>query len=90
MKDEIKKTEESRRNFIMKLSLRGGGSRHLPCPSRLLVPLELAPLLGKEEVDWVTVGAEKDFKPGTVTLVTFHKSGILRLLPVLQPIPPPG
>jgi menaquinol-cytochrome c reductase iron-sulfur subunit len=71
MKDEIKKTEESRRNFIMKLSLGVGGIAAFAVSIPVIGAL-LAPLLGKEEVDWVTVGAANDFKPGTVTLVTFQ------------------
>jgi menaquinol-cytochrome c reductase iron-sulfur subunit len=71
MKDEITKTEESRRNFLMKLSVGVGGIAALAVSIPVVGAL-LAPLLGKEEVDWVTVGAAKDFKPGTVTLVTFQ------------------
>jgi menaquinol-cytochrome c reductase iron-sulfur subunit len=70
MNEEIK-SEESRRNFLMKLSLGVGGIAAFAVTIPVVGAL-LAPLLGKEEVDWVTVGAVKDFKPGTVTLVTFQ------------------
>ena len=71
MSNEIIKTEESRRKFILKISLGMGGLATIAVSIPVVGAL-LAPLLGKEEVDWVTVGAAKDFKPGTVTLVTFQ------------------
>jgi len=70
MNDEIK-SEESRRDFLMKLSLGVSGISAVAVSIPVLGAL-LAPLLEKEEVDWVTVGATQDFKPGTVTLVTFQ------------------
>jgi menaquinol-cytochrome c reductase iron-sulfur subunit len=70
MNDKIT-PEESRRNFLMKLSMGIGGVAAVAVSIPVLGAL-LAPLLGKEEVDWVTVGAVKDFKSGTVTLVTFQ------------------
>jgi menaquinol-cytochrome c reductase iron-sulfur subunit len=62
---------ENRRKFLMKLSLGFGGIAAFAVTIPVIGAL-LAPLLEKEEVDWVTVGTEKDFKPGTVTLVTFQ------------------
>jgi menaquinol-cytochrome c reductase iron-sulfur subunit len=71
MSNEIMKSEESRRNFIMKISLAMGGLAAFAVTIPILGAL-LAPLLEKEDQVWVTVGAAKDFKPGTVTLVTFQ------------------
>jgi menaquinol-cytochrome c reductase iron-sulfur subunit len=71
MNDKLKTPEESRRNFLMKLSMGVGGIAAFAVTIPVIGAL-LAPLLGKEEQDWVTVGAAKDFKPGTVTLVTFQ------------------
>jgi menaquinol-cytochrome c reductase iron-sulfur subunit len=71
MNDKIQSPEESRRKFIMKLSLGFGGLAAIAVSIPVVGAL-LAPLLGKEEQDWVSVGAAKDFKPGTVTLVTFQ------------------
>jgi menaquinol-cytochrome c reductase iron-sulfur subunit len=70
MNDEIK-NEESRRIFLMKLSMGVGGIAAFAVTIPVIGAL-LAPLLGKEDQNWVTVGADKDFKPGTVTLVTFQ------------------
>jgi menaquinol-cytochrome c reductase iron-sulfur subunit len=70
MNDELK-SEESRREFLMKLSMGIGGMAAIA----IAVPVAgalLAPLLENEETDWVTVGSSEDFKPGTVTLVTFQ------------------
>jgi menaquinol-cytochrome c reductase iron-sulfur subunit len=71
MKNELEKSEESRRNFLMKLSMGVGGIAAFAISVPVVGAL-LAPLLEKEEVDWVTVGAAKDFQAGTVTLVTFQ------------------
>jgi menaquinol-cytochrome c reductase iron-sulfur subunit len=71
MNDKIKTLEESRRDFLMKLSLGLGGLAAFAVTIPVLGAL-LAPLLGKENQDWVTVGSDKDFGPGTVTLVTFQ------------------
>src|SRR5664279_2290393 len=70
MNDEIK-PEESRRDFLMNLSMGVGAVAALAVTIPVVGAL-LAPLLGKENQDWVTVGADKDFKPGSVTLVTFQ------------------
>jgi menaquinol-cytochrome c reductase iron-sulfur subunit len=70
MNDEIK-SEESRRNFIVKVSLGISGIAALAITVPVVGAL-LAPLLGKTVPQWVTVGAVNDFKPGTVTLVTFQ------------------
>jgi menaquinol-cytochrome c reductase iron-sulfur subunit len=71
MNDKINKSEESRRKFIMKLSL-GAGSLAALAVTIPVVGALLAPLLEKEGQVWATVGAAKDFKPGSVTLVTFQ------------------
>jgi menaquinol-cytochrome c reductase iron-sulfur subunit len=71
MNDKIKTLDESRRNFLMKISLGLGGLAAFVVTIPVLGAL-LAPLLGKEDQEWVTVGADKDFGPGTVTLVTFQ------------------
>jgi quinol---cytochrome c reductase iron-sulfur subunit, bacillus type len=71
MNNEIKQTEESRRDFILKISLGLGGLAAIAVAIPVAGAL-LAPLLENEEKDWVTVGTAKDFKPGTVTLVTFQ------------------
>ena len=55
----------------MKISLGLGGLAAFAVTVPVLGAL-LAPLLGKEDQEWVTVGADKDFGPGTVTLVTFQ------------------
>jgi menaquinol-cytochrome c reductase iron-sulfur subunit len=67
MNNEINKPEESRRDFLMKISM-GVGTVAAIAVTIPVIGALLAPLLGKEETDWVTVGSEKDFKPGTVTL----------------------
>lgn len=69
MNEEIK-SPENRRKFLLKLSLGFGSIAAFAVTIPVLGAL-LAPLLEKEEVDWVTVGTVNDFKPGTVTLVTF-------------------
>ncbi len=71
MNDEIKNPAESRRKFILNLSLGAGGLATLAVSIPVIGAL-LAPLLEKEGQNWVTVGADKDFKPGTITLVTFQ------------------
>jgi len=70
MNDELK-PEQSRRDFLMKLSLGAGAIAAIA----VAIPVGgalLAPLLENEQQNWATVGAEKDFKPGSVTLVTFQ------------------
>ncbi len=71
MSDEMKKTEESRRNFLMKISLGLGGVAAVAVSIPVVGAL-LAPILGKAEPEWKTVGSAKDFKPGSVTLVSFE------------------
>jgi menaquinol-cytochrome c reductase iron-sulfur subunit len=55
----------------MKLSLGFGGLAAIAVSIPVVGAL-LAPLLEKEKQDWVTVGSVEDFKPGTVTLVSFQ------------------
>src|SRR5215467_9124333 len=71
MNDKIKSPEESRRNFILKLSLGFGGIAAIAVSIPVIGAL-LAPLLEKENQDWVNVKAANDFKPDTITLVTFQ------------------
>jgi menaquinol-cytochrome c reductase iron-sulfur subunit len=71
MNDELKNPEESRREFLMKLSMGVGGIAAVAVTIPVVGAL-LAPLLGTEQQSWVTVGAASDFKPGSVTLVTFQ------------------
>jgi menaquinol-cytochrome c reductase iron-sulfur subunit len=71
MSDERQTQEESRRKFLLKLSLGAGGLATIAVSIPVIGAL-LGPLLEKEEQNWVTVGAAKDFKAGTVTLVTFQ------------------
>lgn len=71
MNDEMKNTEESRRDFLMKISLGLGGVAAIAVAIPVVGAL-LAPLLEKEDQTWVTVGSAKDFKTGSVTLVTFQ------------------
>jgi len=70
MNEEFKR-DEGRRDFLMKLSLGIGGIAAVAVTIPVVGAL-LAPLIGKEQQNWVTVGAAKDFKPGSVTLVTFQ------------------
>ena len=70
MKNELK-PEESRRNFLMKISL-GAGALAAVAVTIPVVGALLAPLLSNTVPEWVNVGDAKDFKPGTVTLVTFQ------------------
>src|SRR5882762_1834754 len=65
------KQNEGRRDFLMKLSMGIGGIAAVAVTIPVVGAL-LAPLIGKEQQNWVTVGAAKDFKPGSVTLVTFQ------------------
>jgi menaquinol-cytochrome c reductase iron-sulfur subunit len=70
MNDELK-SEESRRAFLMKLSMGVGGIAAVAVTIPVVGAL-LAPLLENEQQNWVTVGVAKEFKPGSVTLVTFQ------------------
>jgi menaquinol-cytochrome c reductase iron-sulfur subunit len=70
MNQQTTKTEESRRSFLMKLSLTIGAFAALAASLPVLSAL-LAPLLGKKEQYWRSVGALKDFQIGSVNLVTF-------------------
>ena len=71
MNDDLNESAENRRKFILKLSLGMGGLATIAVSIPVIGAL-LAPLLEKETQNWVSVGAAKDFKPGTVTLVTFQ------------------
>lgn len=71
MNDETNKPGESRRKFLIKTSF-GVAALSAFAASIPIIGALLAPLLEKTEADWVTVGAATDFKPGSITLVTFQ------------------
>ena len=70
MNDEIQNAE-SRRKFLMKLSMGVGGIAAFAVAVPVVGAL-FGPLLQKTLNEWKTVGEVKDFKPGSVTLVTFQ------------------
>jgi menaquinol-cytochrome c reductase iron-sulfur subunit len=70
MNPETEPSEETRRNFFMKIGLSIGAVAAAAVAIPVFSAL-LAPLLEHEEEDWRKVGLLNDFQIGTVRLVTF-------------------
>ncbi len=73
MSDEITNDNESRRNFLTKVSLGIAGLATLAAAIPVVSAL-LAPLLEKKEQTWRTVGTVEDFPLQSTNLVKFENA----------------
>ncbi len=73
MSDETENDKQTRRSFLMKISLGVAGVAALAASIPVISAL-LAPLLGKVKHTWRTVGALNDFPLHTTILVKFENA----------------